>query len=89
MPLRTLSSSEDPKALAMHPNSDDPIETYTRDQQRSRRRGLRRAALVMFLAAAAATALASRMSDIGHAVGFVGLGVSLLAGAVYIWVQRT
>ena len=63
----------------------DSVGDYLRDAAEARRRGLRKAAGGLALGAVLCGALASRMTDIGHFVGFVGLALALLVAAFVVW----
>lgn len=62
----------------------DPIEAYQQEARSYRRRQAWRAAAIIGLAGTACVALATRMSDIGHAAGFACAGGTLLVGAAVV-----
>jgi hypothetical protein len=67
-------------------DAPDPIDSYMTDAARSRRRQMARVAGILGVGAVGSFALVTRMTDIGHAVAFIGLGVALSIGAgVMLW----
>jgi hypothetical protein len=69
--------------------SSDDVCDYIEDARRSRRQRFTRGSLLFTGAAVACGALATRMSDIGHAVGFGALGAALLVAAgAMLWNGR-
>ncbi|MEM9487707.1 MAG: hypothetical protein AAGC55_01115 [Myxococcota bacterium] len=63
---------------------DDTIERYLRDARQHRRRQLRRAGFVLVVGGLVSVGLATRMTDIGHFVGFLGVGLALWIGAAVV-----
>lgn len=67
----------------------DPVQAYLHHARAARRMRARRAALVLTAGAIACGLMITRMTDIGHAVGFAALAAALLVGAgVIIWTGR-
>jgi len=62
----------------------NPVDRYLRDAALARRRRAQRAGALLAIGGAAAGALATRATDIGHFTGWVALAASLLISGVAV-----